>query len=236
MTAADRAAPRRPPWWAQAWLVARKDLLIELRTGEALATSTFFAVLVVILASLSFHGGPAAGRVVAAGAIWLSVAFASVLALGRIWQREREDGALDGLLVTPLARSALFAGKVLGLVGFLLTVELVVVPIAALLFAIDLVEVSAPLALVALLATPGIAASGTLFGAMTVRTSARDLVLAVVLLPLLAPALLAAVVATRELFGGAPLADVADYLRILLAFDVIFLAGGASLFGTLVEG
>lgn len=211
-------------------------MLIELRTGEALATSTFFAVLVVILASLSFHGGPAAGKVVAAGAIWLSVAFAAVLALGRIWQREREDGALDGLLVTPLSRSALFAGKVVGLAGFLFAIELVVVPLAALLFAVDLTEVGAPLALVALLATPGIAASGTLFGSMTVRTSARDLVLAVVLLPLLAPALLAAVVATRELLGGAPVGDVVDYLRILVAFDLIFIAGGASLFGTLLEG
>jgi heme exporter protein B len=214
----------------------RKDLLIELRTGEVVTTSGFFAALVVIIASFSFYGGPTTGRLVAAGSLWLSVAFAAVLALGRAWQREREEAALAGLLVAPVSRSAIFAGKALGLFAFLAVVELVVMPLTALLFAVDLVETGPALLLIGLCATPGIAATGTLFGSMTVRTRARDLLLAIVLLPLLAPTLLAAVAASRELFGGTPLGELGDYFELMGVFDLLFISGGLALFGTLIEG
>jgi uncharacterized protein (DUF885 family) len=108
------AVVRRPGWVAQALLVARKDLAIELATGEIVTTSGFFAVLVAVIASLAFFAGQGAAEQVAPGVIWVSVAFASVLALSRTWQREREEGALSGLLVMPVRRSAIFAGKALG--------------------------------------------------------------------------------------------------------------------------
>lgn len=225
----------RPGWLAQAYIVLRKDVAIELSTGEVVVTSGFFALLVVILASLSFYGGPASQRLVGAGVIWLSLSFAAVLALGKTWQRERDESALEGLLVMPLARSAIFAGKALGVLGFLLAISSLVIPIAALLFSLDLTEVGPGLAAIALVATPGVAASGTLFGAMTVRTQARDLLLAVVLFPLLTPTLLSAVAASRELLSGAPLAELGDYFRFMAVFDLVFIAGGLSLFGTLIE-
>jgi heme exporter protein B len=205
---------RRPPSWiAQALLVARKDLTIELSTGEIVTTSGFFAVLVAVIASL-----------------------ASVLALGRTWQREREDGALIGLLATPVARSAIFAGKAVGVALFIGIVELIVIPVTALLFAVDLGEVGGVLALFCLVATPGIAAVGTLFGAMTVRTRARDLVLASVLFPLLAPSLLAAVAGTRELLAGAPFRELVDYIELMGVFAAVFTAGGLGLFELIIEG
>lgn len=217
-------------------MLFRKDLTLELRSGEVLITSAFFGVLVVVLSSLSFYLGPETRPQVAAGVIWLGVAFAAVLSLGRLWQRERDDGALDGLLLTPVARSALFAGKALALLAFLVAIELVVVPLSLLFFSLDLSDVGPGFLAVAALATPGVAATGTLFGAMTARTRARDLILAVVLFPLLAPTLLTAVVATRELFGGVPFAELGDYCLILAVFDVVFTAGGLALFGTLVDG
>jgi heme exporter protein B len=216
-------------------LVLRKDADIELGTGEVTVTSGFFAVLVVVLASFSFYGGPSTQRVVASGVIWLSLTFAAVLALGKTWQREREEAALDGLLITPLSRSAIFAGKALGVLGFLFANALIVVPLAALLFALDLTEYGAGLALIVLLALPGVAATGTLFGAMTVRTQARDLLLAVVLFPLLTPTLLAAVAATRELLSGVGVRELGDYYQLMLIFDVVFVTGGLGLFGTLIE-
>jgi heme exporter protein B len=229
--------PRRlPGWGAQALLVLRKDLAIELATGEIVTTSGFFAVLVAIIASLAFFAGPSAAVSVAPGVIWVAIAFSSVLALSRTWQREREDEALAGLLVTPIARSALFAGKALGVMAFVVAVEIVVIPVTALLFGVDLARFGPGLVLLAVAATPGIAASGTLFGAMTVRTRARDLVLASVLFPLLAPTLLAAVAGTRALFGGAPVAELADYLELMGVFALIFTAGGLGMFGTLMEG
>lgn len=232
----DARARRRPGWARQAWLVAEKDLLIELSTGEILTTAGFFAVLVAIIASLAFLADQNVQRDVAPGVIWVSVAFASILALSRTWQREREDGALSGLLATPTARSAIFAGKAAGVAIFITLVELVVVPVTALLFSVDLARVGPGLLLLCLAATPGIAAAGTLFGAMTVRTRARDLVLASVLFPLLAPSLLAAVAGTRELLGGAPLRELWDYLELMGVFGAVFTAGGLGLFELLIEG
>ena len=216
-------------------VVAGKDLRIELRTREVTATTGFFAVLVAILASLSYTAGPRTTERVAPGTIWLSLAFTAVLAIGRFWQREREDGAFLSLRTAPISRAAIFAGKALTLLLFLFVVEIIVVPVVALVFHVDLPEVIGPLALVLAAGTVGVAATGTLFGAMTVRTRARDLMLAVVLVPLLAPALLAGVSATREILVGAALSELRDYFLLFGVFDFIAIAGGLGLFGALIE-
>jgi heme exporter protein B len=227
---------RRPSWLGYAWLVAEKDLAIELATKEIVTTSGFFAVLIAIVASLAFYSGAEVTTRVAPGVLWVAVAFASVLALSRTWQREREDGALAGLLVSPAPRSAIFAGKAIGLAAFVMAIELVVLPVIALLFSIDLIRFGPLLALLCFGATPGIAAVGTLFGAMTVRTRARDLVLASVLFPFLTPTLLAGVAGTRELLGGASLHELVDYFELLGVFAGVFIVGGLGLFGLLIEG
>lgn len=234
-TSLSAFAVQPPSWFRQVGLVLKKDLRIELRSGEVTLTSAFFAVLVVVLASMSFLGSRESGRSLAAGVIWLSIAFAAVLSLGRSWAREREGAALDGLLVTPLRASALFSGKALGLCLFLFAIEAVVFPLAALFFSLDLLQVAPGLLLLALLTTPGIAAAGTLFGAMTVRTRARDLVLSIVLFPLLAPALLVAVAASRAYLEGALLSELDGFFRLLLVFAVTFWAGGLALFGSLID-
>jgi heme exporter protein B len=227
---------RRPGFLKQVAIVAKKDLRIELATGEIVTTSGFFAVLVAVMASLAFFAGDDAKRDVAPGVVWISVAFSSVLALSRTWQRERDDGALRGLLVSPLSRPAIFAGKALGVAVFVTAVEIVVVPVTALLFGIDLGAYLLPLVLLLAAATPGIAASGTLFGAMTVRTRARDLVLAAVMFPLLTPCLLSGVAGTRALFDGASLLELRDYFSLLGLFGFVFVAGGLGLFELVVEG
>lgn len=225
-----------PSWIGQTLIVAKKDLTIELATGEIVTTAGFFALLVIVLTSLAFYLGPTLNRDVAPGVLWISVAFASVLALSRTWQREREDSALLGLLVMPVARSAIFAGKALGVMVFVTAVECIVVPATALLFGLDLGEVGIGVVLFALAATPGIAASGTLFGAMTVRTRARELVLATVLFPMLAPTLLAAAAGTRDLLHGHPLSELGDYFMLIGVFGLVFTAGGLGLFESLIDG
>ena len=231
-----KAAPRQPPgWWAQVRIILQKDLRMERQGGELTLTSGYFAVLVVVLSSMSFVGGGNIPRVLAAGVIWLSIAFAAVLSLGKGWAREREGGAFIGLLTTPLSPSALFVGKAAGLSLFLFAIHIVVVLLTALLFRIDILDFFLPLGVLSLCTLPGVAAAGTLFGAMTVKTNARDLVLATLLFPLLSPILLTAISASRELFGGAPLNEVWAYLKLILIFDVAFIAGGIALFGTLVE-
>ena len=221
--------------------VLAKDLRIELATREIVTTAAFFAALVAILASVSFATGPQTTTRVAPGALWLAIMFSSVLALGRTWQRERDESALMGLLVSPIPRAAIWCGKAVGVLAFLAAVEFVVVPIVALLFHVGLLDVGAPLAAVTFLGTVGVAAIGTLFGAMTVRTRARELLLATILFPLLSPVLVASVAATREIFYAAERGEVAhigdlrDLLLILAVFDAVAVAGGFAMFGALVE-
>src|SRR3954466_9922815 len=142
------ALPRRVGWAEQTLLIFLKDLAIELRTGEVVTTSAFFGFVIVIMSSISFHESPKTAAQVAAGAIWLPTAFASVLSLSRTWQRERQESAFDGLLVSPLSHRAIFMGKGLGMFVFLLAVEAVVVPVAAVLFNIDLTHFGWPLFLI----------------------------------------------------------------------------------------
>lgn len=242
------AFPSRPPrsravldFLRAAFAVLAKDFAIELATREIVTTAGFFAALVAIMASVAFTTGPETTTRVAPGALWLAIAFAAILALGRSWQREREESALVGLLVSPVPRAAIWCGKTAGVLGFLLAVEAVVVPLVALLFHVDLPQILAPLAAVMLLGTVGVAATGTLFGAMTVRTRARELLLASVLFPLLSPALVSSVSATREIFyaaaSGQPvdMAEVRDWLVLLGVFDVIAIVGGVVMFGALIE-
>jgi heme exporter protein B len=167
--------------------------------------------------------------------LWIAIAFSGTLGLSRTWGRERDEGALRAVLLSPMSPSSLFLGKALGAFVFVLITELVVAPLVALLLHAPLWDHLGPFALLVVLGTVGFVAAGTLFGALTAKTRARDLLLAVVLYPLVSPALLCGVVATRDLFNGASLSDIADWLRMLAIFDLITLGGGAILLGPLLS-
>jgi heme exporter protein B len=223
------------------WILVRKDFRIELRTKEVLVVTLFFSSLVSLVAGISFYSGALATSAFAPGAMWLPLAFAAVLATARVWQRERENEALSGILLSAAPRTAIYVAKVTLLVAFLLVVALLVVPLAALFFHIDLLVSGGQLAAMAVMVSLGAAAISALFGAMTVRTGARDLMLSAVLFPLLAPLIMTAVTATRELLltaesGHVPgWSDLRDYFLLLGVFDFVALALGAGLFGLLVE-
>lgn len=188
-------------------------------------------MLVCVLSSIAFF----ADRVTAPGALWLPVSFASVLALSRTWQREREDGALTALLLAPVPRSAIFVGKALGVFVFLLLVQLLLVPLVGLLFHLDLATHALGLLLLSAFGALGTAAIGTLFGVITVRTRARDLLLSVIIFPLMSPVLITGIAGTTELLRGASLVELRDYFVLLGLFDLGACAGGVSLFGFLLD-
>ena len=217
-----------------AMLIAKKDLRVEARSGEITLTTSFFAVLVAILTSLSFYTDDQTARLVAPGILWTSLAFAGILAMGRSWARERENDVIRALLLSPVSRGAIFFGKAIGAFLFLSVVEVILLPVVALLFHIDLTPILGSIAALLVLGTVGFVAAGTLFSAMSVRTRARELVLSIVLFPLVMPTLLAGVVATREVFGGASLHEVSNWLRIMAAFDIVFVSAGFALFETLI--
>lgn len=216
-----------------AMLVMRKDLMVELRAKEIVVSTTLFAGLVAVLTSLAFFVDDTSSARIAPGVLWIAIAFAGVLAVGRTWSRERDQDAIRGLLLAPIPRASIWLGKAVATLVFLLAVELVLVPVVAVLYHLDLVPVLAPLSVLLLLGTIGFVAPGTLFGAMSVQTRARELMLSVVLFPLVAPALLGAVVGTRELLGGAPWDDVFGWFRVLFAYDLVVCAAGLALFGPL---
>ena len=221
--------------WSAAMLVFGKDMRIELRSGEILITTGFFALLVAVMTSLSFYLDDVTSRRVAPGVLWISIAFSGVLAMGRSFQRERDHDVMRGLLLSPLPRPGIFFGKMLGILAFLTLVELLLIPVVAILYRLDLSAVWLELGLLVLLGTIGFAAAGTLFAAMGVRTRTKELVLSVVLFPLVSPALLAGVVSCREVLGGATLVEVLDWVRVLTAFDLVLLVFGALLFGPLTS-
>lgn len=205
-------------------LVMRKDLTIEVRSREILYTTLFFAVSCVLVFAFAFvREGQALGDA-AAGILWIAIAFAGTLALGRTFERERHAETLRALMLAPAARPAIYVGKLLGILMLLFATELIVVPLVALLFAAPFF--TRPLLLVGLLVagTVGFAAVGTLFAAMLVRARSRDVLLPVLLYPITIPVIIAGVQGTLALVQ--PVVDSAMavmWINILITFDVVFL-------------
>lgn len=222
-------------FFAGTWAILAKELRIELRTKEILVTAGLFGLLVTVLTSLAFFLDDDTSRKIAPGVLWVSASFAGVLAMGRSWAREREADAIRGLLLAPIPRSTIYAGKALATLLFVAVIDAVLLPVVGVLFRLDILAFVAPAGLILLLGTVGYVAMGTLFAAMSVRTNARDLMLSVVLFPLASPGLLAGVVATREILGGAPLSETVEWLRILGAFDLVAIVCGLVLFEPLMS-
>jgi heme exporter protein B len=209
---------------AVVWLVMRKDLTVEVRSREILYTTLFFAVSCVLVFAFSFVRDGRALDDAAAGILWIAIAFAGTLALGRTFERERQSETLRALLLAPADRPAIFLGKLFGLLTLMAGVELVLVPIVGLLFQAPIF--ARPLLLLALLVagTVGIASVGTLFAAMLVRSRSRDVLLPVLLYPITVPVIIAGVRGTAALFQAEvdePMAEL--WITMLVAFDAVFM-------------
>lgn len=219
---------------AQAWAIARKDLLLEARSRERFVSMATFAVLVAVVFSFALDPTVRA-RDIAGAMLWVTVLFAGTLGLGRSFALEREADALTGVLVSPVPGGAVFLGKFLANLLILLAVEAVVFPVYALFFGLRFAGALGGLALVVVLATVGFMALGTLFSAMTVHTRHGESLLPILLLPLLIPVVIFAASATQRLLAGRPLAEIGGNLRMLLAFDLVFLFICMAVFDSAME-
>lgn len=206
----------------QTWALLRKDLLIEARTRQAVSSMVFFAGLVLLILGFALGPDARAIREAAPGLLWIAVIFTAVLGLARAYDPERENRGIEGLFQYSGSRAAVYAGKLLGLVLLLLFVEAVLFVLGGLLYNLDLLSVAAPLALVALLGTLGIAGIGTLYGALTLNLRAREVLLPLLVFPLVVPVVLATVSATRALFLGDAFGELGAWLRLLAAYDIVF--------------
>ena len=231
--AADRRLVARPlprsgaradmPLLETIWLVMRKDLLIEFRSREIVYTTLFFAVSVMLVFSFSFVREGVAVEGAAPGILWVAIAFSGTLALGRAFERERQNETLRGLLMSPAERPALYLGKLAGIMLLLVAVEVVVVPLVAFMFQAPLFRYPALMAGLLLTGTLGFAAVGTLFAAMLVRTRSRDVLLPLLLYPITVPVIIAGVRGTAALLQtDADLPMARAWLSMLVFFDVVF--------------
>jgi len=216
--------PLSPPGMlAAAWLVARKDLAIEFRTRSAFFAALVFALLGLVIFFFAWDPTAVGVLALAPGVLWVIFTFSGLLGLHRSFGVEQADRAMDGLLGAPVDREAIFLGKLLANLVFVLGVQVVAVPAAALFYNVPIGGILLPLAGITVLAAVGLVSVGTLFSAMAVNTRLAELLLPMLALPFFVPVVVPAAQVTAQLFAGRPVGEAWAWLRILLAFDIIFL-------------
>ena len=207
-----------------------KDIRYELRSKQTWLGMGMFALLVLVIFNFTFDLRVDNVSAVAPGVLWIAFIFASLLGLGRTLAAEREQSSMDRLLLCPVDRKAIYLAKLLGNLLFIGVVEIVALPIYALLFNVPLPAV---LLLIVLLGTLGIATIGTLFSVMAAATHARELLLPILVFPLIVPVVISVVRATQQLM--APTVNEPPWIGLLIAFDVIFLSISMLTFQYVVE-
>lgn len=239
----EKTQPSAPPKEGEAvstqhffrvvWNVFAKDVRTELRTKEIFSGMAVFTLLVVMVFAFALPGKLKAGGDVAPGLLWVAFTFAGVLGLNRSFIGEKDRGSLEGLLLAPSDRSAIFLGKALGNFAFIIVVELLIAPIFSLLFNFSVLNVA--LLPVLLLGTIGFAEIGTLFAAMAVNTRAREVLLPVLFFPIMLPVIIAAAQATTAILANRPLEEYGAELGLMFFFDCIYLAIPLMLFELVME-
>lgn len=214
---------RAPSLWSAAWLVARKDLAIELRTRSAFLSVVVFALLALVIFFFAWDPTAVASIDLAPGVLWVTFTFAALLGLHRSFGVEAEDRAMDALIAAPIDREAIYLGKALANIVFVAALLLVAIPALILFYNLPVGRTVPALAGVALLAAVGLVAIGTLFSAMTVNTRMAELLLPMLSLPFFVPVVMASAQASTRLIAGRPIAEAMGWIRILVAFDLVFI-------------
>lgn len=234
VTVASRA-PEPPGMLRAALIIARKDLAIELRTRTAFFSAIVFALLGLTIFYFAWDATAVSAVDLAPGILWVIFTFSGLLGLQRSFGVEQADRAMDALLAAPVDREAIYLGKAIANVGFVIGVQLIALPALALFYNLPLGSVALPLAAIALLAAVGIVAVGTLFSSMAVNTRLAELLLPMLSLPFFVPIVTAAAQVTSRLLAGRPVAEAWPWLRILLGFDLVFVVACAIAFPYTLE-
>ncbi len=216
-----RSAP--PGLLRASWLVARKDLAIEYRTRTAFFSALVFALLGLTIFYFAWDATAVAAIDLAPGVLWVIFTFSGLLGLQRSFGVEQADRAMDALLAAPVDREAIYLGKALANLLFVMGVQAITLPALALFYNLPIGDVILPLGGIALLAAIGLVAVGTIFSSMAVNTRMAELLLPMLSLPFFVPIVMAAAGSTARLLAGRPVSEAWPWLRILIAFDLVFL-------------
>jgi heme exporter protein B len=213
--------------------VAWKDLQAEFRSRELFSAMLVFSLLVILIFNFTLELDIKTRQSVTAGVLWTTFAFAGTLGLNRSMSTEKDRGCMDGLLLAPVDRSAIYFGKVISNLTFMLVVEIIVLPVYSVLYGINLFLPG--MLLVILLGSIGYTAVGTLLATMSVQTRTRDMLLPILLFPVVIPVILAAVKASAGILDGSEFSDIIMPLSLLIAYDIIFIAVAFMVFDSVVE-
>jgi heme exporter protein B len=224
-------------FFRQMLVITGKDLRAELRTKEAINASLAFALVILLLFSFAFDPSEETTREISGGLLWIVFAFAGTLVLNRSFAREVPNDCLDALVAAPISGAALFMGKALANFALVLAVELVSLPVFGIFYNVRWTGQFWALLLILALGTWGLTVIGTIFSALTVNIRLRELMLPLLVYPLLIPALMGAMQVSTQLIAGKPLSSDTDvWVRLLVAFDVIFSALSLVLVDTVLVG
>ncbi len=215
-------------FWPTVAALLWKDILAELRTKDIVISVLAFALLSLIIFNFALSPSPQLTPVVAPGILWVAFTFAGVLGLTRTFVLEKEQGNLVGLLLTPTSREALYVGKMLGSLFFMLVAEAILLPVFAILFNVS--PFQPELLLIILMATLGFAAIGTLFSAIAINTRSREIMLPMLFFPIVVPIIIGAVVASGTALEGGPWSDMVKWVQLIAVFDVLALVFSAFAF------
>lgn len=215
------------------WAVIWKDLAAELRSREVFSAMFVFALLVILVFNFAMELDIATRRSVTAGVLWTTFFFAGTIGLNRSMAAEKDRGCLDGLLLAPVDRAAIYFGKMIGNLLFMLFVEVLILPIYSFLYNVSLFNIG--LLGVILLGSLGYAAVGTLLASMSVQARTRDLLLPILLFPVMLPVVIGAIRASNGYLSGAEWSEIAPFLNLLIVYDVIFIAVAYMMFDYVIE-
>jgi heme exporter protein B len=234
----DTRAGRPPSFLSQAARIAAKDLAIEWKSREILATSAFLAVVIVLVFSFAFVvEGSRPSPPVTAGILWVAIIISGTVGLGRTFDRERDGEAIRALLLSPVPRAAIYAGKLVATLVLMLAVEFLVTLLTTLFFSADVGAHAGRIALLLGLGTVGFAAVGCVFSAALLRSKSRDVLLSTLLYPIVVPILIAGARGTAQLLEPSPDLDAAVFwTQFLVSVDVIFLIVGFWAFEPVIAG
>jgi heme exporter protein B len=204
------------------WMVW-KDLISEIRNRENISSMFFFALAVILIFSFSFSMDQQATKELMPGIIWIAFGFTGIIGLGKSFLPEVQNDCMEYLQIAPVSKGAIYLGKLLGNVLFLLLAELFLFPLFILFFNLDILDKLPMVLLIFLVATIGLSALGTLFSALTVQIRAREVMFPILLLPLAVPVFIGAVESTRGALNGDPVSLYFQWIELLAVFDLIFM-------------
>lgn len=217
------------------WAIVQKDLTSEFRTKEMISAMLIFSFLTVTIFSFAFEPTKEMIKGVFPGIIWVAFIFAGILGLNRSFLSEKANDCILGLMLCPADRSAIYFGKMIGNLLFMLIMEVISLPIFFVLYDFKMVGSFLYLTLMIILATIGFIAIGTFLAALSVNTRNSEILLPIILFPLIIPVLIGAVQATSAILTAGPLQDWLPWIKVITAFDIVFLTVPWLLFEYLLE-